>query len=117
MRVELLRNRCYPRFCCVIDRKPCDYAAKCINPLVNQMGMEFVQRRRLVLQAYIRQGNQPSNTHWCIIVCLVPGTVVFSRLLHERGSFAIALFGGKRSRARRGNAPLLRLLLLLLSDC
>ncbi|CAN0323064.1 unnamed protein product, partial [Hapterophycus canaliculatus] len=28
--------------------------AKCINPLVNQMGAAFVERRRGVLQAYLR---------------------------------------------------------------
>ena len=39
--------------------KPPDCTAKCVNPLVNQMGLEFVQKRRLVLQAYIRQGNRP----------------------------------------------------------
>ena len=41
--------------------KPPDCTAKCVNPLVNQMGLEFVQKRRLVLQAYIRQGNRPST--------------------------------------------------------
>lgn len=29
--------------------------AKCINPLVNQMGSAFVERRRMALQTYLRR--------------------------------------------------------------
>ncbi|CAN0391121.1 unnamed protein product [Laminaria digitata] len=34
---------------------PGEWFLDCVNPLVNQMGLEFVQRRRMVLQAYVRR--------------------------------------------------------------